>query len=73
MNFEFEKDNFIPVTWNEVEIGDTVYLLGKQLGEFRAYGPHKVLSVNKKELVNPRGQSFLQYQEILGKLKVSEE
>ena len=58
--------NFSPTSWRKVKPGDAVYLMGTNLRHFRAYGPHTVVDPNKMILKNALGETFLQYQEILG-------
>lgn len=59
------EEKYYPVKWAEVAEGDYVYLKGKHNGEFKAYGPHKVLDVRKKQLCNSKGMTFLHYAEDL--------
>ena len=59
------KENFKPILWKEVVDGQEIYTEGTHLGEFIAYGPHRVSDKEKRELINSRGQTFLTYPEDL--------
>lgn len=59
------EEKYYPVKWAEVAEGDFVYINGKHKGEFKAYGPHKVIDVRKKKLCNSKGMTFLHYAEDL--------
>jgi len=56
---------FRQIKWDEVHDGQEVYIAGTHLGVFKAYGPHKVFSKEKRELINRSGVKFLQYDECL--------
>jgi len=64
-----KESDFTKVTWSQVTPGDQVYLAGTHLGDFRAYGPHFVVNPKRMTLKNAKGTEFLQYQEILCKVK----
>lgn len=55
---ELTEDDFVPVKWSEVTDGDVVYLRGTHLGNFRAYGPHRVDLGRSRHLRNTRGVRF---------------
>ena len=64
-NYLYLEENFIPVKWEEVVDGQKVFLAGTHLGNFRAYGPHWVNSASKRQLINSRNTTFLEYPEDL--------
>jgi hypothetical protein len=68
---------YVKTTWDELKVGDEVYILGWNWGvqQTRAYGPHTVVSCTGKAglcgegghrvLRNGKGKMFLQYQDCL--------
>lgn len=53
------------ILWQNVSKGFEVYLAGTHLGKFKAYGPHWVHDVDRRMLINSRGQKFMHYSEEL--------
>lgn len=69
MGVNSNVEDFVPVAWLKVEVGDEVYLRGTYGGDQAVYGPHTVYHVERRELKSggPAGSVFKHYQEDLMK------
>lgn len=52
------KENFKRIKWADVRNGECVYIAGTRLGNFRAYGPHRVQEKKHRVLRNSQNMTF---------------
>ena len=56
---------FKNISWDNVCEGQKIFIKGTHIGNFRAYGPHQVKSIDKRTLINSRDVEFPQPEECL--------
>jgi|APSaa5957512622_1039677.scaffolds.fasta_scaffold163895_2 hypothetical protein len=65
LKYKLVGSNFEDIKWDEVFIDEEVFIKGTHIGNFRAYGPHQVKSIEERILINSEGVEFPQPEECL--------